>query len=125
MEQTLKPFSEISTCIKCGISEQLRQMQDFGPPSVFLPQGKIPGVILTRYCAGGKEPEERPEESPDPMAHIAAIFSKVASVHNQVGALVPAKLNICAGIGEEHLHKTCSACGYEWLMKTKDREVVG
>ena len=106
MEQRLNPFSDVSTCIKCG--------------STSLPSH---GHIGTRYCAGGKEPEERPEESHDPMTQIATVFSKVASVHNQVGApLVPSRLNICAGIGEEHLHKTCSGCGYEWLTETKDAE---
>lgn len=30
------------------------------------------------------------------------------------------RINICAGIGEEHLHKTCACCQYEWLTQTKD-----
>jgi predicted RNA-binding Zn-ribbon protein involved in translation (DUF1610 family) len=29
-------------------------------------------------------------------------------------------VNLCAGIGHEHLHKICPNCGYEWLTKTKD-----
>lgn len=34
--------------------------------------------------------------------------------------MLPVKLNICAGIGEEHLHKICSRCQFEWLTETKD-----
>jgi len=34
------------------------------------------------------------------------------------------KLNICAGIGTEHLHATCSNCNYEFLMATKDSEPI-
>lgn len=91
------------------------------PPVVFA-AGKVPGAILTRYCPGGKEPEQAPEESTDPMMQIATMVSRAASVHNQVGAetLLKPRINICAGIGEEHLHRVCSNCGFEFLTKTKD-----
>jgi hypothetical protein len=70
----LETFSELCTCVKCGM------------PAVMFAGSKIPGAIVTRYCGGGKEPEEKPEESPDPMTQIATMMSKVASVHSQVGA---------------------------------------
>lgn len=110
--QTLKPFAEVVTCPKCGDGPA-----PTGPDSAFFnsPMGVVLSFVTTRYCPGGQEPESPAE--PNPM--LALIEFVAPKVGFSAGTPKP-RLNICAGIGEEHLHKTCSRCQYEWLTRTKD-----
>lgn len=100
---TIKPFSELAECVKCGAGDSM-------PAS---PMIGMFGSINTRFCPGGKEPEEEQDKNP-----IHAILSLLPSLGNPLAALKP-RINICAGIGEEHLHKTCPRCGFEWLTGTR------
>jgi hypothetical protein len=98
---TIKPFTESAQCIKCGLFDN--------------PQGVIMGMqsIQTRFCPGGQEPECEPDRNP-----VDALLSLLPALSNPLTARKP-RINICAGIGEEHLHKTCPRCGFEWLTGTK------
>ena len=103
MEQpTIKPYSETADCIKCGAPDR--------HPNPML------GVIgaATRFCPGGKQLEEDDQDK----SPIDAILSLLPALSNPMSARKP-RINICAGIGEEHLHKTCPRCGFEWLTQTK------
>ena len=76
-------------------------------------------MMHTRYCRGGKELEN--EEAENPMATIMkAATGALPEQFKSLGFVGPSKINICAGITEEHLHKICSVCAYEFLMQTKD-----
>jgi hypothetical protein len=124
----LKPFSESAQCEKCG-GQDIFFFQDpprianrdpfpIGidpPPVIFAP---APGVvdIRTRYCPGGQEPEARVEDNP--LATLLASLPAGPKAEMFTSSLRP-RINICAGIGEEHLHKTCPRCGYEWLTKVR------
>jgi predicted nucleic-acid-binding Zn-ribbon protein len=112
-----QPFSNSVECAKCGSGAvDLKTL-----PAGIAP--RLSGYVTMRYCSGGKEPEAPAEINPLNLAQelIAAATGKPISL----GEPVPrGRLNICAGIGEEHLHLTCSWCGYEWLMETKDHSSV-
>lgn len=99
---TIKTYSESEQCVKCGALDN--------------PQGVIMGMqsIHTRFCPGGKELEEEQEKNP-----IEAFLALVPAITNFGAVPRKPKINICAGIGEEHLHKTCPRCGFEWLTQTK------
>jgi hypothetical protein len=95
---TIKPFTESTQCVKCGAVD----------PHPMLMIG-----VQTRYCPGGQEPETETEKNP-----IEAFLSLLPSLGSPLAAARKPGINICAGIGEDHLHKTCSRCGFEWLTKT-------
>src|SRR5260221_6069414 len=99
---TVKPFTESAQCNKCGAFDN--------------PQGVIMGMqsIQTRFCPGGQELEAEPDKPP-----VDAILSLLPTLLSNPLAARKPRINICAGIGEEHLHKTCPRCGFEWLIKTK------
>ena len=101
---TIKPFSELAQCIKCGAGD---------PSTHAIPMIGVHGPIHTQFCPGGKELEEEQDKNP-----VEAFLSLLPAISNLQLARKP-KINICAGIGEEHLHKTCPRCGYEWLTGTK------
>lgn len=98
---TIKPFTESAQCVKCGAADQiLTPMMGMGIGSMF--------------CPGGKQLEEEQEKNP-----VEAFLSLLPAITNLGGVARKPKINICAGVTEEHLHKTCPRCGYEWLIHTK------
>lgn len=138
MIETLKlqPFAVSTCCPKCGAGEPAPVVPpSYGdkwsagldtvpaPLSPFIAYNGpfMSGTLRTRYCAGGKEPESEGEL--DPMVQITRV---AASITGGKGAADlfhgPGKINICAGITEEHLHRICTNCEYEFLMQTKDSE---
>lgn len=120
---TIQRFTESAECVKCGLADVLllnpdsalhRSLTHHEPvPPVLFGMGAV-SVIQTRYCPGGQEPEV--EQPADP---VLALFSMLPQLANKQLPTLRPKLNICAGIGEEHLHKTCPRCGFEWLTGTK------
>jgi hypothetical protein len=102
---TIKPFTELAECVKCGAGDSL-------PTSS--PMIGMYGQIQTRFCPGGQELEAEPEKTP-----VDAILSLLPTLLSNPLAARKPRINICAGIGEEHLHKTCPRCGFEWLIGTR------
>ena len=96
---TIKPFTESAQCAKCGAGD-----------NTSVPMMGMTGVH-SRYCPGGQEPEVEPDKNP-----IEALLTLIPAFSNPL-APRKSRINICAGIGEEHLHKTCSRCGFEWLTR--------
>lgn len=138
IDNQVKPFVEMLSCPKCGAGKPDRseippltqEMVDAMPFGVAVPiyNGVVPGFspIRTRYCPGGQEPEQPAEL--DPMAvSLQAITQMTSGLPEHLRPTLPppprGKLNICAGIGEEHLHAVCNNCQYEFLMATKDAEI--
>lgn len=128
---TLKPFSTITCCEKCGNGDfdflpkggDVSFEPNFlglagpqaGPIAVAYPPVGL-SIFSIRYCAGGKEPTDPAEQNP-----LAAFLQTVSSGDPRLlGSTMTPRINICAGIGEEHLHYTCSRCQYEFLMRTKE-----
>ena len=99
---TIKPFSELAECVKCGAG-------DNSPNPMLGMMG-----INTRFCPGGQGPEV--EEEKNPIETFLSVLPQLAA--QKIPSTRP-RINICAGIGEEHLHKTCPRCGFEWLTQTK------
>lgn len=99
---TIKPYSESATCVKCGAG-------DNSPNPMLGMMG-----INTRFCPGGKELEEEEPKNP-----IEAFLSLLPALGSSLAVAHKPRINICAGIGEEHLHKTCPRCGFEWLTKVR------
>jgi len=133
MEATIKiePFSEFAACPKCGEADEGIHMPQFQPPC---PQGdftsaciplsppSLPPVrmvgyskINTRYCRGGLEPEAKEQD-----ASLAMVNAMASMINSKAPQLGQPKLNICAGVYTEHLHKICIRCQYEYLTETKD-----
>lgn len=77
---------------------------DWGParvPSFLVRWFDIPhAVFKTGYCTGGQDPE------------------KTATMVTPMGEFHQKYTPICTGISEEHLHLTCTHCGYHFLMET-------
>jgi hypothetical protein len=139
LDNKIKPFGELLSCPKCGAGKPDNQppmpalteeMVDAMPFGVAIPiyNGPMPGFspIRTRYCPGGQEPETVPEL--DPIgASLQMIQQMTSHLPSHLQPQMPAgprgKINICAGIGEDHLHAICNNCQYEFLMATKDAEV--
>jgi len=99
---TIKPFTDLAQCVKCGAGDNAHN-----------PMLGMSG-INTRYCPGGQELEAEPDKTP-----VDAILSLLPTLLSNPLAARKPRINICAGIGEEHLHKTCPRCGFEWLIMTK------
>ena len=135
LNQKIEPFSNIVACPKCGCGELAAnpvsmctagaiEGQAFG---VSLPTMPIMGpsyAITTRFCPGGQEPEQKGDNELVETAKIMA--AAVSAINPAASKLIPdstSKINICAGIAEEHLHRTCSNCGFEFLMATKDAAI--
>lgn len=131
IDNKVRPFTELKGCPKCGVGDE----PPVYPPAPALPieyAGALPILmgsftpLRTRYCPGGQEPESPVEL--DPMAtSLQAAMAAMTSIipeHKRPELAAPrGKINICAGIGQEHLHATCSNCSYEFLMATKDTQV--
>lgn len=105
----LHPYSALCECPKCGnrdhSSDKTVEHACFH--------------IRTRYCAGGKDLEEH--KPANPMAIIGGMMEAAGEGRNlTTDMLTKTEINLCAGIGEEHLHKVCSSCGFEWMTGTKD-----
>jgi hypothetical protein len=98
---TITRFTESAECVKCGAG-------DNSPNPMFGMMG-----INTRWCPGGQELEAEPDKNP-----IDALLSLLPALSNPLAARKP-RINICAGILAEHLHKTCPRCGYEWLTSVR------
>lgn len=116
IDSKIKPFIAGHVCVKCGAGEIL-----YPPPALHMHS------VTIRFCSGGKEPESPLDV--DPMtSSFQAAMNTLSSVFpqqivNHVGEQ-RGKLNICAGIAEEHLHATCNNCQYEFLIQTKDSPVT-
>ncbi len=120
---------EPAVCCKCGGCEIISFLASI--PNPFNTDGPtlmaaradgteqcIPTSIGTVYCPGGQEPEK---EETNPIAAMLHVASKTGAVPPGFDAGISKKsINICAGIGEEHLHRICGRCQYEWLTQTKD-----
>jgi hypothetical protein len=111
---TLKPFSDIEYCEKCGNGKAHDpRVAAFLPP---------PGLTFcVSYCPGGKEPEEPAETNP--LAALLEALPQGPRASMFASSRRP-RINICAGIGEEHLHITCTRCQHEFLTKTKPVEAA-
>lgn len=111
MNSKIEPFTgPMAGCPKCGCGSG-------NPPNPrFVPQTFVQSSLRVRYCLGGKEPEENAAEPV--MELLQQIFMAAA---DKLRAVTVKRLNICAGITEEHLHVTCVDCGHEWLTQTKEQ----
>lgn len=118
--QTLKPFADVTTCPKCGDGPAPVNPPAADPFFTTAGPGFFPAMVFvaTRYCPGGQELESPAEVNP-----VHALIEFVAPKVGFPAVPPKTRLNICWGIGEEHLHKTCSRCQYEWLTRTKDSGV--
>lgn len=119
----LKPFSTITCCEKCGNGYIPPNPVGLGPqdPAPFILAPVFFSSFTIRYCAGGKEPENPTEQNP-----VASFLQTVSAIApDKLASSLPPRINICAGIGEDHLHLTCTCCQYEFLMQTKPEEVFG
>lgn len=123
MNIKIEPFSEFAACPKCGEADEghsvpVLSLNARPDDDHLLPPVRIRGMvnIQTRYCPGGLEPEAK-EQDPS-LKMVSAMASMIGSKQVELGQT---KLNICASITTEHLHKTCSRCHYEFLTETKDR----
>ncbi len=118
----IQPFTVLAGCPKCGAGQPPSAMS---VSTMSIHPVAFIGEMRTRYCSGGKEPEAEPDQS-SPLA-ITDAFHKIVSslpgAGEALGSSLPRSFNICAGITQEHLHRTCSNCQYEFLMATKDTEV--
>lgn len=135
--QKLQAFQWEAFCAKCGAGQPVQSPEldaEFKPPEPEVPphllhptipgqlRGRFPyGYVVfpsplrTVYCAGGKEPESE-EQNP-----LVGVFKMATgALPEQLKNLSGRTINICAGIGQEHLHRICSNCGYEFLMQCKD-----
>ena len=86
--QQLKPFERNPKCPKCtAVAETLLRR-------LFR---RTIRVFPMRYCCGGKPATEE---------HLA-----------MMGLIKHEHRNVCAGMNQEHLHRFCKNCGYEWLSE--------
>lgn len=94
----LAPYIKVSRCAcsSCGTHTNFWDRFLSGLKSGFS------RCVTMRYCGGGKEPTES-------RGMIEAMMTGERD-----------NVNPCAGIYEPHLHLKCMACGFEWLMKTKE-----
>jgi Zn ribbon nucleic-acid-binding protein len=107
----IEPYSgPTSECAKCGNGSQL------SPGPEIFPRMQH-ATLRVRYCPGGKELEETEE---NPLTAFLQLVSS-ESISSKFRSVSLKRVNICAGIGEDHLHVTCVDCGYEWLTHTKER----
>jgi ribosomal protein S27AE len=104
---TIKPFTESAQCTKCGAADYLAM----GQP---MPSNLMMNPVIMRFCPGGKELEEEEPKNP-----IEAFLSLLPALGSSMAVARKPRINICAGIGEEHLHKTCPRCGFEWLTAVR------
>lgn len=111
----LEPFpAPNAECPKCGAGpgRQPVSLSAFPMPA--------PSALKLIYCAGGKEPEETTENPL--MAFMQTVLSGEAFAQ-KFRSLPLKRINICAGITEEHLHVGCMNCGHEWLTQTKEQSL--
>ncbi|HLW53227.1 MAG TPA: hypothetical protein VKW06_10330 [Candidatus Angelobacter sp.] len=73
-------------------------------------------VFEIHYCAGGKELES---EITDPMAQTIQMAANLTS-GGKMPSIMPKRVNVCAGIFQEHLHRTCIRCRFEVLTECRD-----
>ena len=129
-------FAQITECPKCGLKDKSEEKVNAVALStrtqaLFAALDRVlgrlgPALAMRRqYCKGGQGPES---EQKNPLA---VVFEGAATLSASPGPefmeklqeLNGRKINICAGIGAEHLHLFCQLCGYEFLMECKDSEV--
>lgn len=113
----IEPFTGHHTyCPKCGNGSENQLVHGVGDFNV---HPSMRTALRVRYCAGGKEPEET-EQNP-----LSAFLQLIAAdaISSKFRTLSLTRVNICAGIGEEHLHVQCVDCGYEWLTQTKEQSM--
>jgi len=105
MENTkLKPYREVASCPKCGAGK--REGDASVETTIAMEESMriFPCACRARYCPGGKQAKEV-----QPSFSLGGITLSVDQ-----------RANVCAGIPGEHLHVTCSGCGYESLMECRD-----
>lgn len=91
------PFQkQLKTCPKCG----------WGPthmPGLFVRWFDLAHCAFrVNYCKGGQDPEK-------------------TVTHATIAGLVEQTVNpICAGVGQDHLHISCTHCGFHFLMESMD-----
>lgn len=117
----IEPFADCSACNKCGAADARIQFDPQDGPVAIAPMSPYSvSVINTRYCAGGKEPEEK-----SPVSGIGSVLGHLLEGRlpegMNLGELGKRTINICAGVMQEHLHKTCSRCGFEFLTETREK----
>lgn len=112
LDNTLHPFFELSECPKCGSADHSCDDKEAACQ-------RPCRHIRTRYCAGGKPVTE--DAPVNPMMALGRIMESAQEGKTVSSAdLTRTEINLCAGVGEEHLHKTCVMCGYEFLTRTKE-----
>lgn len=120
---TIKPFSDVVSCEKCGHGNVDPVEPPSGPHVPELPLYMVRVAFSSfdvRYCGGGKELENPAEKNP-----VVSFLQMIGQGDPRMFASsLPPRINICAGIGEEHLHLTCTRCRHEFLMKPKSTAVV-
>lgn len=127
LKTVVQPFGDLGTCPKCGHGDPfIGKAENAGTvptfPSSDMPFAVIasmPSVLRRRYCPGGQEPETPATAESDVPKILSAFVGSVLPMLTAMNGAKP-NLNICAGVLEEHLHVTCSNCGFEFLMATKD-----